>query len=268
MVCKAGSIRGLVCHLRPGSSGQPVPVAQGNSVRNKIQFFESGAAIRGAPAQSPGVADARAVIPKGRVQDRIGLFESGGPARPSVPSPGAAEAQSVIPKGLVQRRLEQFDPARQPDTNAAPASSTTTLSIATDINTAVLIAAAILVAIELIQQRRDLQKAQQRARLHRFRDLNQEIKRFDRSKLNAVNPQDDDDDSSDDDSSEAGDVNADIAQPLADQGAAPPDAEDAEDLEEQEDEEDEEEQEDDSSNEAVVQATASTREVRRRAATI
>lgn len=261
--------------VNPGGSGvrQPVRVAQGN-VRDKIQFFEAGG-NRPAPPQGAGAAEAQTVIKPGRVKQRRAFFETlanaqNNPARRAGPSPGAAEARSVIRKGIVAGGIEQFEPPSNQSNVDPPsggaASSSTTLSIATDINTAVVIAAAILVALELIEQRRDLQKAQQRNRLYRFRNLNQETKRFDRSQSKAVKAKDDDDSLSESESGDdrsGDDVERLRSLSLPNEVLSQGSGQDPNQDQEQEIEQDAADEQD-SANDLALQATASTIENRRR----
>ena len=122
-------------------------------------------------------------------------------------------------------------------------------------------------AIELIEQRRDLQKAEQRNRLHRFRDLNQEIKRFDRGKLKAVNDQDQDDSSLSESESSIDDLsdNAGRLRSLSlPNELLSQESEQAQNQDQEQDMEQDAADEQDNANDMALQATASTIENRRR----
>ncbi|MGC9503144.1 SpvB/TcaC N-terminal domain-containing protein [Baaleninema sp.] len=168
-------------------------------------------------------------IPSGLVSQRVAQFERlaqegssrGIQAGLVNQRRGQIERRQEIPSGLVSRRVGQFerriqqssedrtansasvrlqtrgfsdDIASKFDRSESSSGGSFTISLNTDMKTAILIAVGILIAIELHTQRQELMRSQLRSRLHRFRDLNNEIRRFDRSQLK---PSDRDDDNND-----------------------------------------------------------------------
>ena len=212
-----------------GTSSRGIP---NGLVARRIDFFEGivqGSARRGIP---PGLVSQRVAqferlreIPSGLVSQRVAQFErlaQEGSSRGIQPGlvnqrRGQFERLQEIPSGLVSRRVRQFEGRIQQSSReqtATTVSNSRTLqappdnvtesesqsggsfkiSLGTDLKTATLIAVGILVAIELHTQRQELLQGKLRRRLHKFRDLNNEIRRFDRTQLNTVNRDEDNND--------------------------------------------------------------------------